>query len=50
MPRLPGECGSFASTARPAAVSFDGLATTLPPQVSIMIRRYGFWSYETRTM
>ena len=44
MPRLPGDCGSFASTARPAAVSRDGLATTLPPQVSIKSRRYGFWS------
>ena len=27
-----------------------GDGTTSPPQVSIIIRRYGFWLYEARTM
>ncbi len=31
-------------------MSGDGLGTTDAPHVSIIIRRYGFWSYETRTM
>ena len=48
--RLPGESASRSSIARPAFVSGDGLGTTLAPHVSIIIRRYGFWSYETRTM
>ena len=50
IPRLPGESGSSSSTARPAFVSSEGLGTTVAPQVCIMIRRYGFWSYETLTM
>ena len=44
MPRLPGLFGSFASTARPACVSSEGLAKTSAPQVFIMERRKGFWS------
>jgi hypothetical protein len=36
--------------ARPALVSSDGLATHWPPQVSIIRRRYGLLSYDTRTM
>ena len=27
-----------------------GLATQVAPQVSIRARRYGFWSYDARTM
>ena len=42
MPRLPGEFGSCWRTCLPACVSGLGLATTCAPQVSIMIRRYGF--------
>jgi len=44
MPRLPGESGCRASTSAPALVARDGLACTVAPQVSIMVRRYGFWS------
>ncbi len=44
MPRLPGESGCCSSIARPAFVSCDGLGTTDAPHVSIIIRRYGFWS------
>jgi hypothetical protein len=44
MPRLPGESGSRWSMARPELVSGDGLGTTLAPHVSIITRRYGFWS------
>ena len=44
MPRLPGESGCRASTSAPALVARDGLACTVAPHVSIMVRRYGFWS------
>jgi len=44
MPRLPGESGSAARIFAPAVVARDGLACTVAPQVSIMVRRYGFWS------
>ena len=50
MPRLPGESGSSASTLAPEVVSRDGLACTVAPQVSMSVRRYGFWSYEARTI
>jgi hypothetical protein len=49
MPRLPGESGWSASTARPDAVRSDGLGCTLAPYVSIIRRRYGFWSYDALT-
>jgi hypothetical protein len=49
MPSEPVESGCSASTARPAAVSSDGLGCTVPPKVSIIILRYGFWSYDART-
>lgn len=49
-PRLPVVVGSAARAARPAAVSGDGLGTTSAPHVWIIERRYGFWSYEARTM
>ena len=42
IPRLPGESGLASSIWRPALVSGDGLGTTLAPQASIIIRRYGF--------
>ena len=50
MPRLPVESGCSARIARPEAVSSDGLGTQRAPNASISARRYGFWSYETRTM
>ena len=50
MPSEPEESGCSARMARPALVSSDGLATQLPPQVSIIRRRYGLLSYDTRTM
>ena len=42
MPSEPGEFGSCSSTFLPDWVSVLGLATTCAPQVSIMMRRYGF--------
>ena len=50
IPRLPVESGCSARIARPDAVSSDGLGTQRAPNASISARRYGFWSYETRTM
>ena len=50
IPRLPVESGCSARTARPEAVSSDGLGTQRAPNASMRARRYGFWSYETRTM
>ena len=44
MPRLPVESGWAASMSAPALVARDGLACTVAPQVSIIVRRYGFWS------
>jgi hypothetical protein len=44
MPRLPGESGVASRMPRPELVSGEGLGTTLAPHVSIIIRRYGFWS------
>ena len=44
MPRLPGESGSAARNSAPALVARDGLGCTVAPQVSIIVRRYGFWS------
>jgi len=44
MPRLPVEFGSSSRIRRPALVSDEGLGTTLAPQVSIMLFRYGFCS------
>ena len=49
MPSEPGESGCAARIARPAAVRSDGLGWMVPPNVSIIIRRYGFWSYDART-
>ena len=50
MPSEPGESGSAARTrpARPRSAS-DGDGWITPPNVSIMILRYGFWSYDART-
>jgi hypothetical protein len=50
MPSEPGELGSCSRIFLPACVSVLGLATTCAPQVSIMIRRYGFCWYDTFTM
>ncbi len=50
MPRLPVESGCSARTLRPAAVSSDGLGTTVAPHTCIIERRNGFCSYETLTM
>jgi hypothetical protein len=50
IPRLPGESGFSASTARPDAVSVDGLGTISAPHAWIIERRLGFCSYEIRTM
>lgn len=50
MPSEPGWSGPDAARMlRPAWVSPDGDRCTLPPNVSIMIRRYGFASYEAPT-
>ena len=43
-PSEPEHSGSCASICRPAFVLGLGDATTVAPQVSIMFRRYGFWS------
>ena len=50
IPRLPGVSGNSSRIARPHCVSSDGLATISAPQVWIIDRRNGFWSYEIRTM
>ena len=50
IPRLPVVSGSFSSTARPEAVSVDGLGWHSAPQTCIIILRYGFCSYDDRTM
>ena len=42
MPSEPGEFGILLEDFLPAWVSWLGLATTWAPQVSIMMRRYGF--------
>lgn len=42
MPRLPGESGSSASAARPAAVCELGLGITLAPKSSMRARRAVF--------
>ena len=44
IPSDPGESGCSARMVRPAWVSSDGLGCTVPPKISIMTRRYGFWS------
>ncbi len=44
MPRLPGESGAASRILRPDAVRGDGLGWTVAPKVSIIRRRYGFWS------
>ena len=49
IPRLPGLDGSAASIALPAAVASDGDGCTVAPHVSIISRRYGFWSKDART-
>ena len=43
-PSEPEHEGSAASIFRPVFVSGLGEATTFAPHVSIMFRRYGFWS------
>ncbi len=50
MPSEPVEFGSCSRILRPALVSVDGEPTTDAPQVSIIARRYGLVSYDTRTM
>src|SRR5919109_3452312 len=50
IPSEPGDSGSFSSTARPEFVLSEGLGVTVAPKACIMLRRYGFWSYEIRTM
>jgi hypothetical protein len=50
MPRLPGLSGVRDNVSRPNRVSVDGLGTQRAPNVSMNARRYGFWSYDTRTM
>ena len=47
IPRLPELCSACE---RPASVRSEGLRWTVPPQVSIIALRYGFWSYEMPTM
>ncbi|OPZ47551.1 MAG: hypothetical protein BWY91_03325 [bacterium ADurb.BinA028] len=49
MPSDPGESGCAARMARPAAVNSDGDGWTVPPNVSIMSRRYGLESKLART-
>ena len=49
IPSDPVESGCCARIVRPASVRSEGLGWTVPPKVSIMIRRYGFWSYDART-
>jgi hypothetical protein len=44
MPSDPGVSGILARMFRPAWVWSDGLGMHVAPQVSIMSRRYGFWS------
>ena len=44
MPSEPGWSGVSARMARPAAVRSDGDLCTVAPNVSIISRRYGFWS------
>ena len=50
IPSDPVESGCASRIARPEFVSFDGEANTSAPNVSMKMRRYGFWSYEARTM
>ena len=44
IPRLPVDSGSAARMVRPAFVSVEGDATTVPPKVWMKERRYGFCS------
>ena len=41
---IPSEPVGCSRLARPAFVSSDGERWTVAPQVSIIERRYGFWS------
>ena len=50
MPSEPGCFGFFARIAFPDCVWSDGEGMQRAPYVSISARRYGFWSYDTRTM
>jgi hypothetical protein len=50
MPSEPVESGLAERIARPAFVVSDGEACTVAPKISMNMRRYGFWSYEARTM
>ena len=50
MPSEPVESGCASRIARPLFVLSLGEATTLAPNVSMKIRRYGFWSYDAFTM
>ena len=34
---------------RPNSVTFDGLECTVAPQISIIVRRYGFCRYDAAT-
>ena len=42
--------GRAPGSARPEAVSGDGLGITSAPNRRMKVRRYGFWSWLTRTM
>ena len=50
MPSDPVESGCAAWIARPLFVRSEGDATTPAPNVSMKMRRYGFWSYDAFTM
>ena len=41
---IPSEPVGWAACARPDSVRSDGERCTVAPQVSIIARRYGFWS------
>ena len=43
MPRLPGDVRVLGEHRTAGGRLRDGLATTFPPQASIIMRRYGFW-------
>src|SRR6185436_4143304 len=47
---MPSEPVGWDAWPRPACVRSDGERCTLAPHVSIIDRRYGFWSYEEPTI
>ena len=44
MPSEPGWVGSSERSLRPYSVTSEGEGCTVPPNTSIIARRYGFWS------